>query len=85
MAPVTVSLIATRFGWEAAFLAIGSLGFIWMGFWIFVYKKPEVHLKVNKAELMYIQQDGEDVPAIEIPAKGPDRISFWKCLTLRQT
>ncbi|HBG53806.1 MAG TPA: MFS transporter, partial [Rikenellaceae bacterium] len=49
VAPVTVPLIATRFGWEAAFLVIGSLGFIWMGFWIFVYKKPEVHPKVNKA------------------------------------
>lgn len=85
VAPVTVPLIATRFGWEAAFLVIGSLGFIWMGFWIFVYKKPEVHPKVNKAELMYIQQDGEDVPARDTQEAVPARISFWKCLAFRQT
>ncbi|MDD2771474.1 MAG: MFS transporter, partial [Bacteroidales bacterium] len=85
VAPVTVPLIATRWGWEAAFLIIGALGFIWMGFWIFIYKKPEVHPKVNRAELMYIQQDGEDVSADDKLPVSQTRISFWKCLTFRQT
>lgn len=85
VAPVTVPLIATRWGWEAAFLIIGALGFIWMGFWIFIYKKPEVHPKVNRAELLYIQQDGEDVSADDKLPVSQTRISFWKCLTFRQT
>jgi MFS transporter, ACS family, hexuronate transporter len=85
VAPVTVPLIATRLGWEAAFLIIGALGFIWMGFWIFIYKKPEVHPKVNRAELMYIQQDGEDVSTDDRPAVSQTRISFWKCFSFRQT
>ncbi|MFA7089302.1 MAG: MFS transporter [Bacteroidales bacterium] len=85
VAPVTVPLIATRLGWEAAFLIIGALGFIWMGFWIFIYKKPEVHPKVNRAELMYIQQDGEDVSTDDRPPVSQTRISFWKCLSFRQT
>ncbi|MBL7732119.1 MAG: MFS transporter, partial [Chitinophagaceae bacterium] len=56
-APLTIPFIARAWGWEMAFLIIGALGFIWMGFWVFMYKKPEAHPKVNKAELDYIQQD----------------------------
>lgn len=59
LAPVTIPFIAKSWGWEMAFLIIGALGFIWMGFWVFVYHKPEVHPKVNKLELTYIQQDDE--------------------------
>src|SRR5690606_11791514 len=56
-APVTIPFIAAAYGWEASFIIIGALGFIWMGFWVFMYKKPHVHSKVNEAELAYIQQD----------------------------
>jgi MFS transporter, ACS family, hexuronate transporter len=56
-APLTIPFIAKAYGWEMAFLIIGALGFIWMGFWLFMYKKPAVHPKVNKAELEYIHQD----------------------------
>ena len=38
-----------------AFIIIGALGFVWMGFWKFMYEKPEKHAKVNLAELEYIQ------------------------------
>lgn len=56
-APISIPFIAKAWGWEAAFIIIGALGFVWMGFWVFIYKKPEVHPKVNEAELDYIQQD----------------------------
>jgi len=56
-APVTIPFIAKAWGWEAAFIVIGALGFVWMGFWVFIYHKPEKHPKVNEAELEYIQQD----------------------------
>jgi ACS family hexuronate transporter-like MFS transporter len=56
-APLTIPFIAKAYGWEMAFLIIGALGFIWMGFWLFMYKKPAVHPKVNKEELEYIHQD----------------------------
>jgi len=56
-APISIPFIARAWGWEAAFIIIGALGFVWMGFWVFIYQKPEVHPKVNEAELEYIQQD----------------------------
>lgn len=86
-APLTIPSIAEAWGWEMAFIAVGALGFIWMGFWIFVYKKPEDHPSVNKAELAYILQDEENVEGFiendtEDAGKG---VSFWRCLKYRQT
>ena len=60
-APATIPLLAQYFkdlgiggGWEMAFVIIGGLGFIWMGFWVFLYEKPEKSKYVNGAELVYI-------------------------------
>jgi MFS transporter, ACS family, hexuronate transporter len=82
-APLTIPVIARAYGWEMSFIIIGALGFIWMGFWIFMYKKPEVHPKVNAAELAYIQQDDSLVNSnTPIATK---KIPFLKILTYNQT
>jgi ACS family hexuronate transporter-like MFS transporter len=38
IAPLTIPVIAKYYGWEMAFVLIGELGFIWLGFWVFFYK-----------------------------------------------
>lgn len=86
-APITIPPLAKLWGWEAAFIIIGALGFLWMGFWVFMYKKPDQHPKVNAAELEYIQQDHQDEAAVQ-KASGKaatDQISFFSCLKYRQT
>ena len=40
-----------------AFIIIGALGFIWMGFWVFLYNPPRKSKWVNSKELEYIEQD----------------------------
>ena len=50
-APLTIPILAEKFGWEMAFIIIGALGFVWMFFWVFMYDKPEKSKHVNKAEL----------------------------------
>ena len=40
-APITIPFIAKAYGWEMAFIIIGILGFVWMGFWNFMYRKPD--------------------------------------------
>ncbi len=57
IAPLSVPVLAAQWGWEWAFIIIGSLGFIWMGFWIWLYKKPQENRFVNAEELAYIEQD----------------------------
>ena len=85
IAPLTIPLIAAKWGWEMAFLIIGALGFIWMGFWIFVYKKPSENKMVNAAELAYIEQDAvADAEYSKKPAdqevKEGEKMSLGKVL-----
>jgi ACS family hexuronate transporter-like MFS transporter len=82
LAPVTILPLGAAFGWESTFLIIGALGFIWMGFWTFIYKKPEKHPKVNSAELKYILSDENSENMSEKPA---NRIPFMQCFRYRQT
>ena len=82
-APLTIPFIAKALGWEMAFIIIGALGFLWMGLWIFYYKKPHVHPKVNNAELAYIQQDQDDVK--DFNEEETTKFTLKQCFTYRQT
>src|SRR5574344_2616799 len=85
IAPFTIPILAKFFGWEMAFVVIGALGYVWMGFWLFLYKKPHQNPKVNAAELTYINQDAEtDEDPKNANDDGP-QIGFGKCFTYRQT
>jgi ACS family hexuronate transporter-like MFS transporter len=41
LAPPVVAYILLTFGWPAAFVAVGFLGFLWLVFWWPVYRTPE--------------------------------------------
>jgi len=57
LAPLTVPVMAEVWGWETAFLVVGAIGFVWLGFWQFIYKSPENNPRMNAAERAYIEQD----------------------------
>ena len=85
-APLSIPLIAKYCGWEMSFIIIGALGFVWMGFWMWLYKKPSANPRVNAAELAYISADDDAKPAE--PQKATDegpKISYAKAFSLRQT
>lgn len=90
VAPLTIPLLAKYFqsigvgnGWEMAFIVIGALGFIWMGFWVFMYDDPHKSKHVNQAELDYIEQDkDENVQADGSPEK---KMSFLQAFSYKQT
>jgi ACS family hexuronate transporter-like MFS transporter len=86
-APITIPFIAKAWGWEMSFIIIGALGFVWMGAWIFLYKKPELNPKVNAEELSYIQQD-VDVSSMTLAdpvEEAARKISFKDCFKYKQT
>lgn len=84
IAPLCIPTIAKELSWEAAFLIIGVLGFIWMGLWGFLYEKPEKNIHMNKAELSYIEQDccGSETTPGNCQEKS---LPLWTCLKYRQT
>jgi len=84
VAPFSIPIIAAKFGWEMAFLIIGALGFLWMGAWVFVYKKPDANPYVNKAELVYIRQDKDDNPT-DAQGRPMRKLSFKECFNYKQT
>lgn len=95
-APVSIPPLARFFqnmgvgnGWEMAFVVIGGLGFIWMGLWMFYYKKPAENPRVNEAELAYIELDNHSDETPEQKAEEEDTnkdvIPFWQCFKYPQT
>ena len=84
-APLLIPTIAAKWGWEASFIIIGALGFVWMGFWVFMYHKPEQNPHVNAAELAYIQQDQAAGAGTKASSAAEEKISFFSLLRYRQT
>lgn len=88
LAPLTIPFIAKAWGWEMAFIVIGALGFIWMGFWVFIYHKPEKNKHVNALELAYIHQDDatdEAAGAGTAAENAGKKISFKQAFRYKQT
>ena len=50
LAPPVVTLLMHWYGWRWAFVATGSLGFFWLGAWLYFYYSPEKHPRVSEGE-----------------------------------
>src|SRR3984885_6030567 len=55
--PLIVPPIALYWGWRWAFVVTGALGFLWLVFWLLLYRKPGEHPRVSAGELAYIRSD----------------------------
>jgi ACS family hexuronate transporter-like MFS transporter len=71
-----VPWIAGHWGWKWAFIAVGLTGFVWMAFWWTLYRTPEKHPRLSKAELDYIRSD---------PPEAVTPIAWRRLLPHRQT
>lgn len=74
--PLTVPWIVSNYGWQAAFLVTGALGFVWLLFWLPLYRRPEEHPRLSQAELAHIKSD---------PPEPTTKISWSRLLPHRQT
>jgi ACS family hexuronate transporter-like MFS transporter len=52
--PLIVPWMVVHWGWRSAFIGIGALGFVWLVFWLLIYRKPAEHPRVSRPELDYI-------------------------------
>ncbi len=62
VSPLSIPLIAARLGWQAAFIVIGALGFVWLGGWLLFYRP---------AETENVKSEKESVPLSHI-ASSPE-------------
>jgi len=66
VAAAIVPPITLNYGWRWAFIVTGLVGFVWLVLWLALYRRPEEHPRLSKAELAYIQSDPSE-PATRIP------------------
>jgi ACS family hexuronate transporter-like MFS transporter len=76
LTPIMVPWIALTWGWRAAFIVTGALGFLWLIAWLLIYQPPENHPKVGAAELAHIRSD---------PSEPSFAVSWMQLLKYRQT
>jgi MFS transporter, ACS family, hexuronate transporter len=65
-APAIVPLVALKFGWQAAFIATGLAGLVWVAFWWPIYRSPKEHPRLSPRELAYIESD-PSTPVVKLP------------------
>jgi ACS family hexuronate transporter-like MFS transporter len=84
IAPLLVPWIANTWGWQAAFIVLGSSGFIWIIFWLGLYQRPE-RSRFLSAAVEFIRTD--DAPEIAASAGEEivSRVGWSKLFCLRQT
>src|SRR5438105_2193134 len=74
--PLTVPWIVFHYGWQAAFIATGAAGFLWLLLWLPVYRRPEEHPRLSAAELAHIKSD---------PPEPSTRVPWLRLIPHRQT
>lgn len=67
VAPAVVPWLTIRFGWPAAFLATGAIGFIWLIFWIALYEVPERKRNIRPRELAHVLSDPVEAAPVRLP------------------
>ncbi len=66
LTPLVVPWILGHWGWQWAFISTGLIGFLWVAWWLAVYRLPEHHPRLSAAELAHIRSDPPD-PEAHIP------------------
>lgn len=64
--PALVPLIASHYGWQAAFLFAAAAGFVWLVAWMLLYEIPDRAGRLHPSELALIR-DGQVVPDDHTP------------------
>lgn len=79
LAPLLIPAILIVWGWQAAFIITGAIGFIWVILWFILYEVPEKHKKVSPGELAYINSD------VDEQNETKDKVPWLKLFSYRQT
>ncbi len=79
VAPLAIPAMVVAWGWQAAFIITGAIGFIWVILWFLFYDLPEKQKKVSAAELAYINSDADE------QSETKEKVSWMKLLKYRQT
>lgn len=55
LAPPLVGYLTLMFGWRVAFVVVGSLGFLWLIFWLLLYQPPHLSKFITPSEWNFLK------------------------------
>jgi len=82
LALIIVPWILSIYGWHQVFIITGSIGFIWLLVWIYVYDVPSKHKRLSEEEYNYIHEGQKLDPEAEVEVV---KIKWIKLFTFPQT
>jgi ACS family hexuronate transporter-like MFS transporter len=80
-----VSWIALEWGWQAAFVVTGALGFAWLAIWVPMYRLPKDHPRLGEDERRLIFSESQPEPVgAKVPIGRLLRMwETWGCIAAR--
>jgi len=66
LTPLLVPWLTLKFGWRGAFSGLGAGGLVWIVAWVLIYREPQKHARLSRAELDYIRSEPPE-SAAQIP------------------
>ena len=76
IAPIAVPAIVITWGWQAAFIITGAIGFLWIILWFIFYEIPEKQRKLSAGELAFIRSDTDEQNESEKPVPWVQLLKF---------
>ena len=77
LTPLIVPWIALTWGWRWAFVATGSLGFLWLFVWLALYRPPDVHtLKGVLGESLPLKGSAVPSPPLRVGTRWVDLLTY---------
>jgi len=56
IAPPLMAWLITVYNWKIAFVVTGSIGFVWLLWWLWIYHEPQQHPRITEQELTLVPE-----------------------------
>ena len=66
VAPLTVPVLAALWGWRAAFIMTGAIGFVWLAAWWAFYHSVQTHPHIKPEERAFIKDGADDTVTAKV-------------------
>lgn len=83
VAPPLIIWLQLNFGWKTTFIATGALGFLWLVFWLILYKSRDQHPWLTENERDVIESDDAQPENPQSEIRNPQ--SYASLLGYKQT
>lgn len=82
IAPLLIVAVASWHSWQAAFVVTGAAGLLWLGPWLWLYRRPQEHPRLADAERALIAAGTPDAANATVTEAGWG--NWWQLFARRE-